>query len=128
MSLSTSFNITLELDPNVFDFKDLSPADRRQIKVSDLLTPRPQISDRKSVWWHSFWLLTVAGLAAPVVYARRRYSQQRLAKPVAEIQLREVAMTETEHVPDSANPVGSTIFQFQAEKGHTITCNADSRL
>ena len=80
MSLSTGtvFNITVELDSNVFDLKDLSPVDRRPIKVSDLLTPRPKIADSKSVWWHSFWLLTIVGFAAPVVYARRRYIQQRL--------------------------------------------------
>ena len=108
------FNVTLDFDPNVFDLKDLSQVDGRQIKVSDLLTLRPKIADSKSVRWHSFWLLTIAGLAAPVVYARRRYIQQRLAKAVVEIQLREVARTETELVPDSASPVASTVFQFRA--------------
>ena len=113
MSLSTMFNVTLDLDPNAFDLKDLSPVDCRQIKVSDLLTPIPKIADSKSVRWHSFWL-TIAGLATPAVYARRRYIQQRLAKPVVEIQLWEVARTETELVLDSASSVGSTVFQFRA--------------
>ncbi len=114
MSLSTMFNVTLELDPNVFDVKDLSPVDRRQIKVSDFLMPGPKISTKKSVWWHSFWLLIIAGLAAAVVYARRRYIRQRPAKPVTEIKLQEVARTEAEPAPVSVDPVSSAVFQFQA--------------
>ena len=110
MSLSVMFKVTVESDANVFVLKDLSPVDRWQIQVLDFSMPRSKTSEKKSVWWHSFWFLTIAGLAAVVVYARRRYIPRRPAKAAAEIQLQEVARTETVPAPVSANPASSTMF------------------
>ena len=105
------FNVTLELDPNVFDLKDLSPADRRQIKVSDLLTPGPKFQTES---------LQCGGTAFGrpcCLCERRRYIFSRgFAKPAAESQLRlrEVARTETELVPDSASPVAGPYTQLRS--------------
>ena len=97
-----------------FDLKDLSPVDRRQIKVSDLLTPRPQNFRQEVCVVAQLLVVNHCGVGRPCCLCETSLYSAEAAKPVAEIQLREVARTKAEPVPDSASPISSIIFQFRA--------------
>lgn len=117
LSLGTMLNATLDLDPTAFGLQEMSPVDRRQIKVSDFFVSRSKIPTKRSVWWHSFWFLIIAVLVTvAVVYRRRRYIQQQLAKPAPEIKLKEVAAVASglPLAPVAAAPDNSAVFQFRA--------------
>lgn len=120
MSLTSMVNMSLEMDPTAFNVQDLSPVDRRQIKVSDFLVPRLKIPKKSRILWHIFWLLIIVALVGAAVYIRRRYIQQKSAKKTPEIELEDMQQVgpaaATAKAASPVKPKRSTVFQFRANK------------
>ena len=91
----------MDLDPGKVNLPEMGAVDRQQIRLSDITKITPQHRRRSKLAWHSFWLLTLVGLAGGGVYGKRA-CRVRCRPPNPgdpEIELREIRTEATPTAP-----------------------------